>query len=244
MELIRFSDRIWYLPYERETDRPNLFYLKGDVCSAVIDAGNSQAHVEKLYHLLEEKGLPLPEYTIISHWHWDHTFGLPFIHGTSVASAKTNAKLKEVMAWEWNDDAMNEREKTGEDIAFCNACIRVEYADLSEIRVCQADRGIDAPETLDLGGLILHLIPRDSTHSRDALFVYVPQEAALIVGDADCKDYYDNFAKYNKNRLEEMIAFFESLPYEHHLIGHDAPLTKAEALEELRTDLQDPEQLR
>ena len=60
MELIRFSDRIWYLPYERETDRPNLFYLKGDVCSAVIDAGNSQAHVEKLYHLLEEKGLPLP----------------------------------------------------------------------------------------------------------------------------------------------------------------------------------------
>ena len=241
MELIRFSERIWYLPYERESDRPNLFYVKGERCSAVIDAGNSQAHVEKLYRLLEENGLPLPEYTIITHWHWDHTFGLPFIYGTSIASARTNAKLKEVMAWEWNDAAMDAREKTGEDIEFCNTCIRVEYADLSEIRVCQADRAIDAPEALDLGGVTLHLIPRDSTHSRDALFVYIPEEAALIVGDADCKDYYDFGGMYEKHRLVEMLAFFDSLEYQHHLIGHDAPLTKAEALEELREDLKDLE---
>ena len=244
MELIRFSDRICYLPYERENDRPNLFYLKGDRRSAVIDAGNSKAHVEKLYALLEKNGLPLPEETIITHWHWDHTFGLPFIHGTSVASVRTNEKLKEVMGWQWNEEAMNAREASGEDIEFCNTCIRVEYPDRSQIQVCPADRSISERETLDLGGLTLHLIPRDSTHSRDSLFVYVPEEAALIVGDADCKDYYDNCGKYNKTRLEEMIAFFESLSYEYHLIGHDAPLTRAEALEELRTDLQDPEQLR
>ena len=244
MELIRFSDRVWYLPGEHETDRPYLYYIKGDACSAVIDAGNSQAHVEKFYRLLKEANLPLPRYTLITHWHWDHTFGLPFIGGTSVATARTNEKLREVMTWEWNDDAMNEREKTGEDIPFCNQCIRVEYADLSQIRVCEAHRSISAPQTLDLGGISLQLIPRDSTHSRDALFVYIPQESMLIVGDADCKDYYDNFSKYNKERLEEMIAFFESLEYEHHVLGHDEPLTKAAALEELREALQDPEQLR
>ena len=237
MELIRFSDRIWYLPFVSDTDRPNLFYLKGDSYSAVIDAGNSQAHVEELYRLLQENDLPLPELTIITHWHWDHTFGLPFIHGTSVATERTNAKLKAVMQWEWNEEAMNAREQTGEDIPFCNACIRVEYADLSQIRVCQADRAISEPETLDLGGLTLQLIPRDSAHSRDALFVYVPEESALIIGDADCKDYYDNNSKYDKNRLEDMISFLDSLEYTHYLVGHDVPMTKADALAELREDL-------
>ena len=101
MELIRFSDRIWYLPFVSDTDRPNLFYLKGDLYSAVIDAGNSQAHVEELYRLLQENDLPLPELTIITHWHWDHTFGLPFINGASVATERTNEKLKEVMQWKW-----------------------------------------------------------------------------------------------------------------------------------------------
>ena len=237
MELIRFSERIWYLPGEHETDRPYLYYIRGDRCSAVIDAGNSQAHVEKLYRNLEENGLSLPEYTLITHWHWDHTFGLPFIHGTSIASVPTNEKLKEVMGWAWNEEAMNQREMTGEDIPFCNTCIRVEYSDLSRIKVCQADRAIAEPEVLDLGGVTLQLLPSDSTHSRDALFVCIPKESALIVGDADCKDYYDYGGKYEKHRLEEMIAFFESLEYQHHLVGHDVPMTKKEVLEELRGDL-------
>ena len=26
---------------------------------------------------LEEEGLPLPQLTVLTHWHWDHTFGIP-----------------------------------------------------------------------------------------------------------------------------------------------------------------------
>ena len=237
MELIQFSDRIWYLPGEQETDRLFLYYLKGDRSSAVIDAGNSGAHVEKLYRNLRENRLPLPDDTIITHWHWDHTFGLPYIHGTSIASQATNEKLGEVMKWQWTEEAMALREQSGEDIPFCNTCIRREYPDLSQIRVCQADKTVCAPEILDLGGITLHLIPRDSTHSRDALFVYVPEEAALFVGDADCKDYYDNGGRYDRERLKKMLLFLESLPYQHHFMGHDIPYTRESILLELREDL-------
>ena len=118
MELIKLSERIYMLPFVRETDRPNLFYIKGDSYSVAVDAGNSAAHV---------------------------------------------------------------REASGEDIAFCNECILMEYENLDEIKVVMADEVVQGEKTLDLGDVHLHLTARDSSHSRDALFVYVPEEKALIL---------------------------------------------------------------
>lgn len=122
--LKRLTERAWYLPWEEETDRPNLCYLLGERHSLAVDAGNSPAHVGKLYRALEEQGLPLPDFTVLTHWHWDHTFGLGAIHGVGIASAKTNQKLRQVAAWQWTPRAMEERERQGEDIPFCNCSAR------------------------------------------------------------------------------------------------------------------------
>ena len=136
--LKRLTERAWYLPWEEETDRPNLCYLLGERHSLAVDAGNSPAHVGKLYRALEEQGLPLPDFTVLTHWHWDHTFGLGAVHGVGIASAKTNQKLRQVAAWQWTPQAMEERERQGENIPFCNEHIRKEYPRLGEIAVCPA----------------------------------------------------------------------------------------------------------
>ncbi|MBQ5805221.1 MAG: hypothetical protein IIW22_05550, partial [Erysipelotrichaceae bacterium] len=86
--------------------------------------------------------------------------------------------------------------------------------------------------SFDLGGISVNLIPRDSTHSRDSLFVYLPSERALILQDADCEDFYHG-SVYDLDRLKDMIAFFESLDYDYHCLGHAMPETKKEALERL-----------
>ena len=44
MKLTQAQNRIFYIPNEKASDRPYLYYLKGDCCSAAIDAGNSAAH--------------------------------------------------------------------------------------------------------------------------------------------------------------------------------------------------------
>ena len=230
--LIRMSDRLYVLPYEEKTDRPNLYYVKGDRYSVAVDAGNSKAHVKKFYRALKESGFPLPDRTFISHWHWDHTFGLHAIHGLSYSTKLTQDKLKEVMKWEWNEEAMSKREETGEDIPFCNEHIRVEYPDLKEITVTATDRIVSEPVSLDLGGIAVDLIPRDSTHSRDSLFVYLPSERTLILQDADCEDFYHGTV-YDQDRLKDMIAFFESMDYDYHCLGHALPETKKEALKRL-----------
>ena len=50
--LIQLSGRIWYNEGEQETDRPYLYYIRGDEKSAVIDAGNSERHVKNFYQAL------------------------------------------------------------------------------------------------------------------------------------------------------------------------------------------------
>ena len=231
--LIRLSERLYYLPYEKPTDRPNLYYIKGDDYSVAVDAGNSQSHVEKFYDALKEEGFDLPKYTIISHWHWDHTFGLKYIYGKSMSTTLTRNKLEEVSKWKWTIEEMKKRELNKEDIPFCNDCIILEYRDLDKIEVVSTDIVIDTNTSLDLGGITIELMPRVSTHSKDSMFVYLPGERALIVQDSDCEDFY-NDDYYDPKILKDMIRFFESLDYDRHLLGHAKPETKKEALERLK----------
>ena len=234
--LIKLSERLYYLPYEKLTDRPNLYYIKGDDYSVAVDAGNSGRHVEKFYNALKEEGLVLPKYTIISHWHWDHTFGLKHIFGKSMSTALTKEKLNEVSRWKWTVEEMKKREESGEDIAFCSECIKIEYPDLDEIEVVSTDIVIDCNTSLDLGGITIELMPRISTHSKDSLFVYLPSEKALIVEDGDCEDFYNN-NYYDPVILKDMIRFFESLDYDKHLLGHAEPEDKKTAIERLKAEL-------
>ena len=80
MGLERITERVWVYPYEEERDRPNLSYIRGDRWSLAVDAGHSEDHTKAFYRELEKAVLPLPELTVLTHWHWDHTFGMHAVH--------------------------------------------------------------------------------------------------------------------------------------------------------------------
>ena len=93
MKLNRLTERVWVYPYEEDRDRPNLSYIRGDRWSLAVDAGHSSEHTREFYHNLEEAGLPLPKMTMLTHWHWDHTFGMHAVHGLTLANKLTNQYL-------------------------------------------------------------------------------------------------------------------------------------------------------
>ncbi len=95
MELKRLCEHIWNMPFETERDRPNLGYVKGGNWSLAIDAGHSAAHTKAFYALLEKENLPLPSLTVLTHWHWDHTFGMHAVNGLCAQTAKPNTDLSE-----------------------------------------------------------------------------------------------------------------------------------------------------
>lgn len=234
--LNQLSDRVFYLPFEKETDRPNIYYIRGDDYSISIDAGNSKRHVEKFYAVLKENNLPLPKYTVISHWHWDHTFGICALSSICISSRKTKEKLKEVQKWKWTLEDMKQREEEGKDIPFCTEHILIEYPDLADIEVALPEMSFEGELKLDLGGIEVECIARDSTHSRDAVFVYLKSEKILILEDADCEDFYHGNI-YDQGRLKDMLAFLESLDYQWHCVGHAFEESREEAFVRLKGEL-------
>ncbi len=235
--LCRLFERVWYLPCEEKTDRPVLTYIRGDKSALAVDAGNSPAHVAKFYRELERNGLPLPDWTVLTHWHWDHTFGLRAVRGVSIACQKTNDKLRAVSAWAWDDESMKKRLETGEDIAFCDACIRLEYPDLREIHVVPAVIGFAGSMTIDLGGVACMLSERDSPHTRDHAMVYVPEYRLLIDGDALGEDHYDGGGQYEKDRLAAYGGALGAIPFETYMGGHDAPESRESVMSFIREEL-------
>lgn len=236
--LKQVTQRVWCLPWEEERDRPSLYYIRGDRRSLAVDAGSSPAHVSQFYAALEERGLPLPDFTAVTHWHWDHTFGIPAAQGIIIAGRLTNEKLREVAGWTWTREAMERRLETGEDILFCHTRIPEEYPDLSQIRVTPAPVTLDGTLELDLGGLTCRVFAHDSTHSRDAVFVHAPEAGVLALGDAWCGDFYGLDGAYDPIRTGEFLTFLRGLEFSTALFGHDEPMAKAAVLEILETELQ------
>jgi glyoxylase-like metal-dependent hydrolase (beta-lactamase superfamily II) len=237
MELRKISNRIHYLPAEERTDRPVLGYIRGDKFSLAIDAGNSSDHVEKFYRELGISGLRLPDFTVITHWHWDHSFGMHAVSGKTVASYLTNEKLAEVQKWEWTDEAMKKRLQSGEDIEMCDWCIRLEYPDRTKIKVVTANVEFTGAITIDLGNIRCEIREFISTHSNDSVFVHVPEERIVFIGDADSGDYYQNRGEYDRTKLVEMIKVLEEIDVDIIMAGHDDTQPKAALVNYLKNEM-------
>ena len=182
MELKRLTEHIWYMPYEEERDRPNLCYIKGSDRSIAIDAGDSAAHTKEFYELLERESLPLPELTVLTHWHWDHTFGMHAVNGLCITNAKTNGYLSE-----WKERI--ERNGPSEFLAL-HESIRREYGTDTDVIVKSADIVFSGELTIDLGGCTVRVIEAEAPHTDDSTLIYAEQDKVLFLGDSTCDDFF------------------------------------------------------
>lgn len=246
----KITGHIYIHPAEHYTDRPNIGLIIGEEKTLLFDAGNSAEHVKKMKNELSEQGLPHPDYVLLSHWHWDHSFGAKFWGTEIIAGRKTNEELKKVAEWKWDESSMKKRIETGEDIVFCTEMIKREYPDRSKIEVVPADTVFGGRTELDLGGITCELIHSKGPHSEDSVICYVPSEKFLFLGDANCKDLYGkpwdfdieheedflkNVAKipYDKELTENFLAVLETLDFTNCISGHSEIITKESLFDSL-----------
>ena len=223
MEMKRLTERIWYYPFEEERDRPNLGYVRGDRWSLAVDAGHSEAHVEEFYAALERQGLPLPALTVLTHWHWDHAFGLHRIHGLSLANGATNRHLR--------DFRRRVEEEGPQAFLSLHESIRREYAGDRPIRIRTADLEFENALTLDAGGCLVQVFRADAPHTDDSTLVDVPGQGVLFLGDAACDTFQDGIwdAELARRLHDAVLAAGPALCLE----GHWTPVSAADILKEL-----------
>lgn len=233
----KISERVYFMDYERESDRPVLGFIKGEKYCLAIDAGNSKAHKDLFYKHLKEKDLPMPDYTVITHYHWDHTFAMNSINGKSLVLEACNKKLEEMKTWIWTNEEMYKRIEQGLDIEFCREHIVKEYENLSDIIVKTGDIVFKDELILDLGGIECVLKHITSPHTDDAVIVYIPSEKVLFVGDAGYGDFNYLDGAYDKLKLKTYIDKIELIDFEKYIISHDEIETKESILEYLKNEL-------
>lgn len=247
----KFSDRIYIQPPEHFTDRPNVGLIIGDKYTMMFEAGNSAANVELLKGRLLADNLPQPDFVAVSHWHWDHSFGMHAWGVPTIAGEKTNGYLKKVSRWKWDNESMAQRVENKEDIVFCNEMIKREYPVRGSIKVVPADITFTDCMTVDLGGVECQLIHVGGPHADDSVICYIPSEKFVFLGDSNGKDLYgkpwhfdieheDDFMEetgkipYDMDKVEKYLAVLDRLDFTHCIGGHADIMTKEELYHSFR----------
>ena len=218
MELIRLSERVWYSMFEEVRDRPCLGYIKGDRWSLAVDAGHSAAHVREFYEALEKEGLPPPALTAITHWHWDHAFGMHSIAGLSAANVRTNQYLM--------DFADLVRTEGLQKFFDLDPSIRKEYASGEPVVIVPADIVFDGRLDFDLGGVTAQLSTCISPHTDDSTLVFVPEEKVLFVGDS-IGGVFPSWEK-DPEKAEALLRTLMAYDAEQILHGHGLAFSREE----------------
>lgn len=220
MGLKNLTKNIYFLPHEPEVDRPMLAYVKGDKFSLAVDAGYSKKHVQDFYRALRSCDLKEPDFTVITHWHYDHTFGLHAAKGISIAHRKTNAVLRELRR-------MAENEALFAMLKEKDPCYAKEYADAPDPEISLTHIEYDEEATINLGGVTAKLIHPVSPHSEDSTCVYIPEERILFLGDCTSEDFF-NDGYMDLDKLHALVSTIRSVECETCVLSHCEPLSKNE----------------
>ncbi len=223
MKLNRLTERIWVYPCEEERDRPNLIYIRGDRFSLAVDAGHSADHVREFYRALEEAGLPLPKLTVLTHWHWDHTFGMHAVRGLCLVNERTDRHLADFRA-------RLEREGTAFFLAM-HESIRREYADGKPVVVTCADLVFRGELMLNAGGCPVRVFQAEAPHTDDSTLIEVPGEKALILGDSDGGVFPD--WTVDPVLAGKLVETVRKVNPEICLTGHSEPLSPGQIVRDL-----------
>ena len=211
------------MPYEEERDRPNLAYVKGENWSLAVDAGHSACHTEEFYALLEKEGLQLPRITVLTHWHWDHTFGMHAVNGLCIANGITNKYLEE-----WKERL----EKNGPDEFFSlHESIRKEYKGNNKVVVKPADIMFAGEILFDLGGVRVKAMQTEAPHTDDSTIVYVCEDKTLFLGDATGDEFFSGVK--DEHLCRKLFDTIRRIDPEICVEGHWIPVNTEDTLNDL-----------
>ncbi|WP_214848994.1 MBL fold metallo-hydrolase [Exiguobacterium sp. s193] len=204
----QLANRIWYQTPVSETDRPILGLIVGANRSLMIDAGNSSRHAALFLEEVERQGLKKPDLLALTHWHWDHIFGLKEMNLPAIATKRTTARIGQMLDYDWTDEALEARIEQGIEIPFCADAIKLEFGPTRDITIEVPDIQFEGELVIDLGDVTCILREVENDHSPGSLLVYIPEERVLFLGDAMYADIFS--AKWNYT-VERMTLLLDTI---------------------------------
>jgi glyoxylase-like metal-dependent hydrolase (beta-lactamase superfamily II) len=214
MVLHKIKENILYSPPDETYDQPCLYAIVGNERTLMIDGGVSVALAKEFTDALQRETGRGVDYVAVTHWHWDHVFGLAGIDAPVLACRNTAEHLKEMAGYtSWADEALDERVRLGQEIFFCALHIKETYPGESRgtITIRQPDIVFDGPVSLNLGGVTCNLLKLPLVHTNDSIAIHVPEERVLFIGDSACQNSYDQPAHFSAPAVLALMDIIKGL---------------------------------
>ncbi len=224
------SKNIMYMPANHDTDRPILAVISGSKSSLIIDSGNSSKHARLFQNELEKYNITNTKYVVITHWHWDHIFGINEMNLITIANEKTKNQIIKMKNYEWTREALDKRVKDKIEIPFCAEMIKKEFGNFNDIKITCPDVIFDNRIIIDLGGITCVVENVGGDHSSDSTVIYVEEEKVLFLGDCLGPDIYNGKWSYDIDTVLALLNKLESYDADIYIQSHWKPENKEEFL--------------
>jgi glyoxylase-like metal-dependent hydrolase (beta-lactamase superfamily II) len=197
-----------------------------------IDAGTRPDSAKAAFEALRAYAPGLPELTtiFITHSHWDHVGGHTYFRGL-------NPRLRFYARSNYHDEIARDLDAPG----IFDKYFFGDRFSLDDVRSFKPDITIDRRTELKIGGTRIELIPVQGGETHDAMFIHLPNQGVLFVGDFIMPYLGAPFVEEGdlQGLLDAIGVVVEKHP-EHLLHGHE-PLTRnfasSSMLAQLKTDL-------
>ncbi|AXI10980.1 MBL fold metallo-hydrolase [Oceanobacillus sp. 143] len=228
-EINKIGKHFWYSTAISLTDRPILGMVVGNNKTLMIDAGNSEDHAKYFLNELLKREVPNPDMVVLTHWHWDHIFGLAALPNTvSIASSETKKSMEKLIPFSWSDDALDERVKEGIEIEFCANAIKEEFKDHRDITIVLPDLTFEKRVELDLGGVTCIVQYVGGDHAADSVIVYIKEDKILFLADCIYPNMYAEKENYTIKETLRLLDELESFDADTYIPSHQKPISKDE----------------
>lgn len=203
----QLSPHVFLMHAEHETDRPILAAITGERRTLLMDAGNSPAHAELFRQELDRRGIRQPDLMVLTHWHWDHTFGMEAWNGiTALAQEETGRTLASLEKYDWSDTCLKELVRQEIISSASEADIRKEYGGNRSIRLVRPDVLFKERIEVDLGGVTCEAVHVGGDHSPDSCYLFVREDKVLFLGDALGPSVYGGPRLYTSGSFLRLLS--------------------------------------
>ncbi|KAA9022016.1 MBL fold metallo-hydrolase [Niallia endozanthoxylica] len=225
----KIGKTFWYSTPVSVTDRPILGMVAGKNKTLMIDAGNSEDHANYFLEELLKREVPNPDIVVLTHWHWDHIFGLSGLsHTVSIASKETKKEIEKLLPLSWSDEALDARVREGSEIEFCAKAIKEEYKDHRDITIVLPDVTFEKRVEIDLGGVTCIVQHVGGDHAADSAVIYIKEEKILFLGDCIYPDIFSEKDNYTIKETLRLLDELESFEADTYIPSHQKPISKEE----------------
>lgn len=209
----------WFTPDSR-TDRPSLGAVVGEKGTLILDAGASLAHAEFFLDELHKHHVLPPRYVALTHWHWDHIFGMRAYAVPIIAHRQTVNEIRLQASYEWSDAALDQRVIDGLEIDFCRIHLKLEMPNPADRQLAIPDLIFDDHLTIDLGDVTCQIQHVGGDHSADSCMMVIPEDKVLFLGDCLYPDIYREPRRYTIAKLFPLLDHLLAAEAETVIWGH------------------------